>query len=403
MERDETQTLRLEKYGPMAALVGVVLLVVLLVGMFFTDPATQLHTLEAYLFSFIFWITLALGCYALTLFHHMVRGRWGLPVLRLFEAGGGPVTLLIMGALFLPIVVIIVKGGGVLYEWTDPVLVASDHILHHKARYLNAGWFIVRFALFFAIWIGIASFLRNSTRRQDESFDVREQHKRTNLATGGFVLFFVMVTFAFTDWVMSLEPHWFSTIYPLWFAVGMGLAAVSLVTLVVTLNADKEPYRRVVTPALTRDLGNLMLALTMLWAYTSISQYLIIWSGNLGEFTQYYVRRSEGGWNFIGFVLIVGQFFIPFMLLLSPRMKRVPSSLAKIAAWILLMRLVDVYNIVVPAFHDRVSPLQIGWQEPVALIAIGAIWLAAFASQIKSAPLLPTHDPRLLEEQHHHA
>jgi hypothetical protein len=399
MEANETTPLRLERYGMMAGLLGLVLLVVLVVAM--VNPATRLHTLEAYLFALIFWVCVPLGCLGWTLMHHTVRGRWGLSVLRLFEAGGGPLAMLAMAALFIPVILAVAMGGGLLYEWTDAALVARDHVLHHKAPYLNQPFFIIRFVLYFAIWAGFAAFLRSSTLRQESSNDVREQHRRTNWSAPGLVAFVLTVTFAFTDWVMSLQPHWFSTIYGAWFVVGQGLMALSLVTWILAANAHKEPYRRIVSPNLTRDLGNLLLAFTMLWAYTSLSQYLIIWSGNMPEFNEYYVRRSLGGWNFIGLTLIVGQFFIPFMLLLSPKTKRIPASLAKVAAWIFFMRLIDMYNTVVPAFHDRNSPLQLGWQEPVALVAIGAIWLAAFAAQIKKAPLLPTHDPRLFEEPHH--
>jgi hypothetical protein len=402
MVASETQEVRLDRWGAGAGLVGVVLVIVCLIGMFTGDHENAASVAQSYLFALIFWSMLTIGFFGLTTFHHTIRAKWSLSVLRIFESGGGVPSLLLIGALFVPVLVTIWQGSGALYEWSNPSVMAADHILQHKAKYLNPGFFTFRLILFFAVWALMAAYFRRSALRQDETLDEELAKRRTNWAAPGLVAFVLTCTFAFTDWVMSLEPHWFSTIYGIWFVAGMTLMGLSTSTLFLCLNATKEPYRRIISPSLTKDLGNMMLAFTMFWAYVAVSQYLIIWSGNLPEFAQYFHRRSLHGWNIIGFVTVIGHFFIPFMMLLSPRTKAVPANLARVCVWIILMRLVDTYLVVVPAFHHR------GESGPmphlfdfVALAGIGCLWFAVFASQIKKAPLIPAHDTRLMERSHH--
>lgn len=190
--------------------------------------------------------------------------------------------------------------------------------------------------------------------------------------------------------------------YGVWTVIGSALGALALTTMIVTLSKDSAPYKGIVKPALTRDLGNLMFALTMLWGYTSISQYLIIWSGNLPEYTSYFVNRSQGGWNAIGMALVLGQFFIPFMALITPRTKAVAKSLALVSGWILVMRLLDTYQLVMPAFQlsTRPNPMP-HWQDFVGVIGLGGLWVYAFSQGVKGAPLMPTYDARLTEADAH--
>jgi uncharacterized membrane protein YdcZ (DUF606 family) len=197
---------------------------------------------------------------------------------------------------------------------------------------------------------------------------------------------------------MSADVHWFSTMYGLWLVAAMCLGALAFVTIIVCVNGNREPYAAIMSPRLTRDLGNMLFTLTMLWGYTSLSQYLIIWSGNLPTQTIYYVHRSSGWWNGVGGAALLGQFFIPFFLLLSPRVKATPILLARVAGFILVMHLVDVYQVVLPIFRPTAMPY---WTDIVAFLGIGGIWLFGFASSLTKAPLLPTYDPRLLEADAH--
>lgn len=351
---------------------------------------------QSWLYGFMFWVCLTLGCFGLTVLHHTVKGSWGLSVLRLYEAGGGPTMILVMGALFAPIVL----GLHSLYHWTHKEEVAKDIILQHKVGYLNEPFFIARAVAYFLVFALISYVLRSSSLRQDRTLDPGEAARRTTLSAPTLVFFVVFVTFAVTDWVMSLDPHWFSTIFGGWFVVGMGLAALAFGTLIVASNAGAKPYVEIVSPKLTRDLGNLMFAFTMLWAYFTLSQFLITWSGNLPEFTTYYYRRgTQAGtewWNYLGAFNVVCQWLIPFLLLLSPRVKRTTSILWKVALWILVMRAFDLYWNIIPFFGRGFS-----WTDVAAFVGIGGVWLAVFASQVKNHALLPAHDTRLQEDLAH--
>lgn len=347
--------------------------------------------LQSYHFGFIFWICMTLGCFGLTLLHHAVRGSWGLSILRLMEAGGSGMSFLAMAVLFLPIVF----GAGDLYVWADPAAVRADEVLQHKSGYLNLGFFALRAAVYFIIWALIAYLLRRSTLRQDRTGDLAEQQYRTNLGTPAIVFFVLSVTFAVTDWVMSLDPRWSSTIYGFWFVIGQALMALAFGTIVVTLSARRRPYSEIVSPQLTRDLGNMMFTCTMVWAYFTLSQFLITWSGNLPEFITYYVRRRTAEWNYLGAFNVIAQFFIPWTLLLAPKVKARPGLLAAVAIWLLAMRLPDLLWNVVP-FYGR----AVAWSDFAALVGIGGVWLIVFGLQLRRAPLLPVYDRRLQEALH---
>ncbi|MBC8066294.1 MAG: hypothetical protein H7Y17_15800 [Chlorobia bacterium] len=394
-ETHDQPSLNLHKYQSVAGLLGIVGVAVMLAGLF----SGQQQAWQAYLFGWVVWVSLSVGCLGLILLKHCVNGRWGLPVLRLLEAGASFTNFLILLILFLPILYTVFEGKGVLYPWANPEKIASDHVLHAKAWWLNQIGFGIRTIIYFVIFMGMAAWLRASTLRQDQNKDDKERAFRTNLASPGLLVFMLVVTAAFTDWVMSLEPYWSSTIYGAWWAVGMTLMAFAFVTAIAALNKNQEPYKGIVTPSWTRDMGNLMLAFTMLWGYTSLSQYLIIWSGNLPEFITYFVNRSKGGWNAIGMATMLGQFFIPFFALLSPRVKAQAPLIAKLCGWILVIRLVDMYYVIMPAM--RGTPMPSFW-DFVAVVGVGGAWVYGFTKAVSRAPLMPSYDPRLTEAVHAH-
>jgi len=375
-------------------LVGALGTIVTLAGMFGGNKVAW----QAYLFGYIVWASLSLGCFGVLLLFHTVNGKWGLPVMRILEAGASKRNFGLLAALFIPFIVSIGRGDGYLYKWSDPAVKATDKVIQFKEPYLNLPFFLIRAALFFLLWMGLTGLLRRSTRKQDETGGMKETDRRSSWAAPGLVAFVLSITFAFTDWVMSLEPHWSSTIYGVWWVVGMALMAFAFVTIIATLNKDKAPYAGIVKPSWTRDMGNLLLTFTMLWGYTSLSQYLIIWSGNLGETISYYVQRSNNHWNAIGMATVLGQFFVPFFALLSPRVKAQSKLLAQICGWILVMRLLDMYYVVMPAMRDL--PLPSFW-DLVAIVGIGGLWTWAFSGAVKEAPLLPAYDPRLTEVEAH--
>ena len=244
----------------------------------------------SYLFAYIVFLCFTLGCLGFSLLHHMIRGYWGLALLRIWEAGSRNVWL--MAVLFIPIAYGMFNGD--LYHWSNAALVAKSEILQKKQFYLNPFWWSVRAVGYFLFWGLVANWMNRSSVKQDETGDERMGVRRQRFAAPAFLIFMLAGTFAFTDWVMSLDDEWYSTMFGLWFAICAGLSAMTLGNFVLGSLAKRKPYNQFWTANLGRDLGNVMLALTMLWAYTSLSQFLIIWSGNLPEEISYYVQRFNG-------------------------------------------------------------------------------------------------------------
>lgn len=345
---------------------------------------------QSYLYGYVVVLCLTLGFLGIQTLHHTIRGSWGLAVLRIAEAASGPPMLLVLFVAALPI--LSPQGLHALYEWAHADALAADAVLQHKEKYLNPTFFSARIAAYFALWAFIAWRFRVSTARQDRTGDPAEAVRRTRVAAPGIVLFVLSLNFAVTDLVMSLAPHWSSTIYGPWFLVGSVLMALAFSTGIITLNHAREPYKKIVTPHLTRDLGNLMLAFTMLWAYFTLSQFLITYSGNLPEYISYYVDRRDGAWNLLGGINVGLQFFFVFLCLLSPRVKATYRLLFLVAAFVFVMRFSDWTWNIIPFFKRSVE-----WGDFAALAGFLGLWLTIFGLDIRRAPLLPAHDTRLEE------
>lgn len=355
----------------------------------------QAQFFQSYLFGFVFWMLLTLGCYGLVLLHHTVRGQWSVPLLRIWEAGGGATMLITMAVLFAPVVL----GLSEIYHWTDKHA-PFDKLLEAKRWWLNDGFFVLRQGVYWLVWIVTAWVLKRSSLREDKTRDTNEAIRRTNISAPSILLFLLMVTVCWTDWVMSIEAHWYSTLWGALFMVYQGLIGLSFGTIVFLMNAKKEPYNLVVNPKVTKDLGNMMFAFTMLWGYLTISQYLIIYSANLPEETTYYVFRTDNSWNLLGAFVVLFSFFVPFLLLLAPRIKAATNTLLVTAGLIFVVRIFDVFWLVAPAFHHGEAArttfgVRVG--DIGSWLLVGGVWLAVFATQLKKANLLPLHDPRLPE------
>jgi hypothetical protein len=307
-------------------------------------------------------------------------------------AESGARTIPFMAILFLPILL----GIHNIFSWSRPEVVEASHVIKAKTAYLNVSFFIVRAAVFFIFWGGVAFLLSSWSRTQDNTGDPSITRKIRMVSGPALVLFVMTATFAGVDWMMSLEPDWYSTIYGMHFIVGAALSTFALCIVVLRFLSDYKPFSDVLTTRHYHHLGNLMFAFTILWAYMSFSQYLITWSGNLPDDNFWYTRRMGPGWQSVALLLLVGQFFVPFFLLLSRKAKRVIRTLSWVAVGVLVMRLVDLFWLVMPAFNEH--RFQVHWLTIVAPIGIGGIWLAIFISQLKSQPLLPLHDPRFNEK-----
>jgi hypothetical protein len=347
--------------------------------------------LPSYLVAYVFWVGIGLGCLGLTMLHHLVGGSWGLVVRRPMEAGG--MTLLPLAVLFLPMAL----GLSGLYPWARPGF-ADDPELRIKAHYLNGSFFLIRTALYFAIWVGFAFLLRSLSAAQDRRSDHAPSLRLQQLSGPGLGLLFLTGTFAAIDWMMSLEPHWASTIYGALVCVGEALSTLAMMIAVVILLSRARPMSEAATEDRLHDLGNLMLAFTMLWAYMSFVQYLIIWAGNLPEEIPWYLRRTRGGWQWVALALALFHFFLPFFVLLFRESKRQSRLLLRVAFLVLGMHWLDLAWLIVPASSDPASP-RFPWAELpmslVALLGVGGVCTAVFIGQLKGNPLIPLNDPNL--------
>ena len=367
----------------------------------------------AWLVSFWFWLGLSLGSLALSMLHHLTGGGWGRAIRRILESASA--CFVVLAAAFLPIVL----GMRTLYPWTDEAHVAEDVVLSRKTDYLNVEFFLIRAAIYFFVWLATAFVLNRAT-----AGDVGSQHRReaglAKFSAFSLALWALAVTFAAIDWAMSIEPHWFSSMYPVLYMGGQAVSAFSLAIIVSILlrsprfrgGKNQTGPANVLTTARQHDLGNFLLAFVMFWSYVSFMQYLIIWSGNLPEESPWYILRGQGGWQVIVAMLMGLHFFFPFMLLLMRRSKRAAPRLAAIAGLLLFMRLVDLTWLIMPPFVPSLvggkSSLLNLWPLLVTLPAIGGFWLAMFCWRLSARALLPVYEPerspeRLPGEAHDHS
>jgi hypothetical protein len=322
---------------------------------------------------------------------HLTGGRWGLAIRRLLEAGTRTVPVLVL--LFLPVVV----GLKRIYPWAGSE--QSDATIRHaieiKHAYLNVPFFLGRAAFYFAVWFLLAYFLNRVSLETDAGMDLRRARLMRSISGGGLLLMGLTITFMSMDWAMSLDPRWFSTIYGMLFMIGTALSALALCIVVITRIMGTGPLSVVANADTLHDLGKLMLAFIMVWAYFSFSQFLIIWSGNLPEEIPWYLRRYHGTWKLIGLFLVVFHFAVPFLILLSRSVKRRAKTVGMIALWILAVRAVDLFWLVRPEFPP--SGFALHWLDLTLAVGLGGVWLGVFARQLKTRPLLPLGEPEVRE------
>jgi hypothetical protein len=345
---------------------------------------------RSYLLAFTFWLEIGLGSLGMVMLHHLVGGRWSALIRRLMETGA--MTLPLMALLFIPLLF----GLHALYPWTDPAHVAASELLQRKIAYLNVPFFIGRAVLYFVVWVGLAYLLNRWSLAQAQTGDAALAGRLRRLSALGMILYMLTVTFAAFDWLMSLEPEWFSSIYGLMYIIGAALGGLALAILGLHwLSLKLFAHEKQATPWVKsfNDLGNFMLGFVMIWAYFAFSQFLIIWSANLPEEAIWYAHRSQGGWQSVALVLIALHFLLPFFLLLSRQLKRKAQWLTGLAVLILVMRLVDLDWLIMPAFYP--DGLHVHWLDLVIVVAMGGAWLALFSWQWSGKPALPQHDPHL--------
>jgi len=376
----------LDRVQQRSLIVGVIALLLCLLGAIFHPE----QFFRSYLFSYLFYIGLTLGCMAMVMLQYLSGGSWGIVIRRITESATRTIPMLAL--LFIPVLIGISK----LYSWSHDDVWMRDPILRHKHLYLNVPFFLVRAAIYFAGWFIFAHFLNKWSHEQDTTGRDPRARRLQLLSGPGLVFYGLSVTFAAVDWVMSLDPHWFSTIFGLLIIAGQGLSALSFcIALLVILSDEGGPLKGVIGPSHFHDIGKLLLTFTMLWAYFSFSQLLIIWSGNLADEIPWYMTRLQGGWQWIGMLLVVFHFALPFALLLSRSLKRRSRTIVRIAVLLIVMRFVDLFWLVEPGAGK--DALRVHWMDILAPLGIGGLWLAMFLYQLKKWPLLPVRDPHLAE------
>ncbi|MBV8817505.1 MAG: hypothetical protein JO022_04055 [Acidobacteriaceae bacterium] len=373
----------IKRYQRLGVLVGVVGLAATVLG-FFVDVN---QAFQSYLFAFIFWNGLTLGCLGLYLLHNVVGGNWGVAIRRFLEAGARTLPLT-----FLLILPILIFGIPHIYFWAQPAAQQLERV-HFKEGYLNIPFFIARAVIYFLVWAFYAFRLTGLSARQDRGNYMEIWARMKRISPFGLLIFVITATFAYIDWIMSLEPRWFSTIFGAMFLVGQILETFAFTIILLTLFYKFRPFSLVINYQHFHDLGNLMLAFTMLWAYTSLSQFLIIWSGNLPEEIPWYIRRFSGGWGYVAWFIGVFHFCVPFVMLLMRFIKKDPRLLYRVALYMFVVRFIDIFWIVEPAFRQR--GLYLSWMDLAAPVGVGGLWVAAFLWRLQERPLLALHDPRL--------
>jgi hypothetical protein len=380
-----------DKYLPPASLDGVQTKALLVGGIaalasiagFFLDR-TQFF--QSYLVGWVFWFVIALGCLGWSMIQHLTGGLWALVLRRVLEAAAR--TLPFFGLLFLPFIF----GMEDVWSWARPEA-ASDPLIQEKVQYLNQPFFWGRFAFYFAFWTVLAFLLSSNSAKQDSGN--REVTVRMRMISGpGIVLFVLIGSFASTDWLMSLEPHWFSSLFGFYFISSTALASMLFMIVCAWYLQRHQPMDAVFTKRHFHDYGKLTLALVMFWAYMTLSQFLITWSGHIPEFTQWYAARNTGGWKSFTVPLIIFHFFVPFLMLLSASLKKQPSKLVLVAVYLLVMRFADLYWQAAPNWNPE---LTFHWLDITTVVAVGGLWLYVFVRELKRRTLLPVGDPYLKE------
>ena len=376
-------------------MVGVVFGVVAIIGAFMQPEEFY----RAYLLGFMCWLGVALGSMAILMIRHLTGGGWGVVIRRIL--GAAMRTLPLLALLFIPILL----GMHRLYIWAQPLdNIADKHLREHlqdiTQTYLTANGFIFRAVFYFAIW-NLLSFLLSKWSKQTDRPGAPDNTRRFKAVSGpGLILYGFTISFAAIDWVMSLDPSWVSTIFGLIILIGEVLSAMCFAVVVERILFNYMPMSEILKPDFVHDHGKWMLTFTMVWAYFNFSQWLIIWAGNLPAEITFYLKRLSGGWGLIGLTLVLFHFAIPFGILLSRPFKRDIRRLAWLAAWMLLMRYLDLFWIIEPNFSNTV---RFTVADVIVPVAIGGIWLAYFFRNLAELPLLPAYDPdahEVLEPTH---
>ncbi len=402
---DKVRDFQPAKAQKISLTVGVVGLILTVVGLFFSPARVSLSGL----ISVIFWLSIGLGMLFMVMLHHIFDAGWSTVIRRQLEHGLAifPWIGLIMAPLVL--LSLYYGDGGLIWKWMASEKVAEDILYVKKSAYLNNAFFVVRYVLFFAFWAGLSYFLRKASFSQDRDGDLKWTSMNRKLAAIGIILGGLSLTFAAIDWVKSLDFHWFSTMFGVWYFAGSMRAALAVIVIICVTLVKFGVLKNVFREIHLYEIGRLMLAFTIFWAYIAFSQYFLILNANIPEETFWYVVREGGNWWNVGLALLFGNFFVPFIFLLFYGNKVNGTSMVAISVWMLVFHLIDIYyNILpskvedwVPVYNFPLFNVSLIW-DLAALAGVGGVCAWAFLRSYQTQHPVPLRDPRILESLHHH-
>lgn len=369
-------------FGKTALIAGVVGL--LLSGLGWIFDAETFY--QSYLSAFFFWLTIGLGGLFFVMLHHLTNARWSVVLRRLME--NFMITIPVMLLFFIPIIF----GIHGLYHWSHPDVVAQETVLQEKAGYLNVPFFLIRAAFYFIAWTVLVRLLYKSSTGQDEGDDGTFYPRFKKISAPGMLVFAFTITFAGFDWIMSLAPTWYSTIFGVYIFSGSFLAILAMMVLLSQYLQSNGALEGLITTEHYHDLGKYLFGFTIFWAYIGFSQFMLIWYGNILEETLWYKMRWDGTWKYISMVILFGHFVIPFLWLLTRAAKRNMKTLAGASIWILAMHWIDIYWMVRPTFSENI---RFSWMDITSTVGIGGILLWYLWGKLSERPLVPAGDPYL--------
>ncbi|MCX6047618.1 MAG: hypothetical protein NT075_21170, partial [Chloroflexi bacterium] len=386
MNQTEALTTFINRIQRRTLIVGGVGVVLCILGAFLNVQ----QFFQSYLFGWLYWLGIGLGGFVWVMVHHLSGGRWGLVTRRVHEVS--TLVTIVMALLFIPLCF----GLSHLYPWARPAEVAADPLLQHKQPYLNVPFFLIRVLIYFAVWIVIAFLLDKWSRDWDRTGSTVFGRRLRMFSGPALAIYGFTMSFAAIDWMMSLEPHWFSTVFGVLIIAEQALLAWCFAIIVLVQLAKWEPLAAITTWRAYNDLGNFLLAAVLFWAYLAFVQFLIMWAGNLPEEVTWYLHRLDGGWQWVAILVLIGHFILPFAALLSGRLKRNSRRLAMVALLVMVIDLIYLHWLIMPAFYP--AHFHLHWLDIVTPVTIGGLWLTVFLWWLKRKSLLPLHDVAL--DQH---
>lgn len=373
---------------------SAVLIFLGLAAFIFTFVKDKDRAWHAYLAGYTYFFIIAIGGLFFTSIQHITKAGWSVNIRRFSES----LTSFLPVAFILGL--ILLAGGHSLYEWMDAKHVAEDHLLQHKAAYLNVPFFVIRMVLFFGLWIWFKQKLVGRSLAQDNSGDDTITEKSVSWSVGFLMVFALSFSLFMVDILMSLQPHWFSTIFGVYCFAGLFQSTMAIMILMIIYCMRKGLLTGYVTEDHLHDLGKFLFGFTVFWAYIAYSQYMLMWYANLPEETMFYQPRVTGSWTWVSVALLMGKFVVPFLALLPRWAKRTPAHLVAVSVLILVMQYVDIYWLIFPNLSEK--EVIFGIQEVLIFGGFAGAFIFCVQRFLGQYPIVPVKDPRMHESLNHH-